>query len=289
MSNLPYPFDRRWEVDDAVQLACTLEATAPKAGNVHPFASFDDMSFSHFAASAITLRPIFDDLENRSVGQLVLDAVRSTKENVGVNTNLGTILLLAPLAKALLDFEQEPQIAEVLSNLGAEDSSMVYQAIRLAQPGGLGDVDSNDVASEAPEDLVEAMRQAAHRDSVARQYATNFVDIFGSQVHWLLDALEQSSDVLDSICLLQLRILAHESDSLIARKVGSAIAQETQRLAKLALDSYEEERPIRLSDFPAYQKLDAFLRADGNRRNPGTTADLIAATLFVCLVGYRPS
>ena len=70
-------------------------------GNVHPGAAFADMHFGDFLESAVAIEPVFAKVEELSVGELVLESVRATRAKVGMNTNLGTLLLFAPLAKGL--------------------------------------------------------------------------------------------------------------------------------------------------------------------------------------------
>ena len=282
MPPLPYPFDRCWSTADAIPLACLLEASAPKLGNVHPAAAFSDMQFSHFAGAAIALRNGFQNYASHPVGQIVLTAVQAMREQVGRNTSLGTILLLAPLAKGVM---QEGTLESLQAAVGGElegltpdDSRQVYEAIRLAAPGGLGQRSTEDVAGDAPPNLVAAMRQVAGVDAVARQYATGFADIFERLLPWFNEELNRHADPLAAIVELQLRWLAHEPDGLIVRKLGMVVAGEVQRLAQQILASEGEQREA------AVTALDRFLREDGHRRNPGTTADLIAATVFVRLI-----
>lgn len=285
---LPYPFDRPWPLAPAVELACVLEASAAKIGNVHPQANFADMGFSHFVASAIAIRPIFEQATEQSLGQLVLQSVVATRAVVPCNTNLGTLLLFAPLAKAhgliAAPGGSLPQrLAQALNDVGPEDSQAVYAAIRAAQPGGLGRVSQGDVAGPAPDDLRTAMAQAASRDAVARQYVNDFDDVCHRLLPWLQSDLRHCGDPLEAICRLQLRCLAHEVDGLIVRKAGRDVADEVQRQAGDLLEaSLASDQAV--ATRPQVQQLDAFLRGDGHRRNPGTTADLIAATLLAMLL-----
>ncbi len=275
----------------AASLACCLEASACKAGNVMPGVSFSDMEYSDFLVSSHAISPIFNRTEGLSVGQLVLQSVETTRVQVGINTNLGTLLLLAPLAKAVdvwrTRYPVRPTITDlqstaknVLNTLTTADAFDVYQAIRIANPGGLGKQRQHDVHSSPPENLIDAMRQVAHTDAVAAQYVNGFDNVCQSMARWLRNSLSRGSDVLRAITETQLRWLASHLDGLIVRKSGRQIASEAQQLAAWALDEWLEtgERGVR------WQALDTFLRADGHRRNPGTTADLIAAAIFVVLV-----
>ncbi len=263
-----------------------LEASAPKVGNVHPGAAFCDMDFGHFVASSIAIGDSFRDASSSSLGTLVLSAVRATALAVGRNTNLGTLLLFAPIALASAGETQaalRERIVHVLHSLSAEDAACVYQAIREANPGGLGQRDQHDVSNSAPSDLLAAMAQVAEFDGVARQYTYAFAEVFEQFLPWLGHELASGNAPLDAICRLQLRLLAHQPDGLIWRKLGRLEAAEVQRRAQEALHSLDTKcGPIH--EVASIQQLDHYLRSDGHRRNPGTTADLIAATLLVRLL-----
>jgi triphosphoribosyl-dephospho-CoA synthase len=266
----------------AATLACLYEATARKPGNVYPGADFDEKTtHAAFITSAIAIGPIIEKTPAVGVGQAVLDAVRATREAVGTNTNLGTLLLIAPLAAVPLDADVESGVGRVLAALSPGDTRAVYEAIRLASAGGLGQSAEADIHGEPPPDLtlVDAMRLAADRDLVARQYTNSFHDVFGV-ARFIEFGLTLHAALEDAIILAYLKQLAAAPDSLIQRKLGAAVAEEaSQRAAQVLLRGSvrSEASQYALTDF------DRWLRADGNRRNPGTTADLIAAGLFVLL------
>jgi triphosphoribosyl-dephospho-CoA synthase len=273
-------------------LACLLEATAAKPGNVHPSAAFAEMTYLDFALSAVAIAPAMEAAASAPLGQTVLAAVSATRQLVGKNTNLGTVLLIAPLASVRRGEPLRRGVGCVLANLGADDARQVYEAIRLAQPGGLGSAATADVHGEPPADLVAAMRLAAERDMVARQYAEGFADVFDFVAPCLQRSRQAARPVLDAIVHAQLETMSRFPDSLIARKCGAAVARESAKRAAAVLASGRAaEAPYRaaLADF------DGWLRADGHSRNPGTTADLIAAGLFAALregmidVGDEPS
>ena len=153
-------------------------------------------------------------------------------------------------------------------------------AIRLANPGGLGDAPEQDVHSEPTVTLLEAMQLAADRDMVARQYANGFADVFDFGVPAFLDAFAKFGCVEAAIIDTQLRWLAAYPDSLIARKNGRAVAEDVQQRAADVLQRGGIETP---EGRAAGVALDTHLRSNGNKLNPGTTADLITACLFVAL------
>ena len=265
---------------DCVALACALEASAPKVGNVHRSADFEDMSLYDFLISGIAIRRVFDEVPHRRTGQTVLAAVEATRSLVEVNTNLGLILMLAPLAKAAVNGAIREQITPVLSELAADDSREVYAAIRHANPGGLGEVDDMDIESAAPANLLDAMAAAVDRDLVARQYVNRFDDVFSRVADPLADAVNRGLRLTEAIVDTHVRLMAACPDSLIARKCGQTVAQQAATQAQRVIDAGE---PFSEDYLKAAADFDFWLRADGHRRNPGTSADMIGAGLFVVL------
>jgi triphosphoribosyl-dephospho-CoA synthase len=256
------------------QAACILEATARKPGNVHRFADFADVTYLDFILSAAAVAPELEMARSRPVGDTVLSAVRATRLVTATNTNLGIVLLLTPLA-AVPDGEGlRPGVERVLSGLTVADAGSVYEAIRLANPGGLGRADEQDVAGEPTVTLREAMALAAGRDLVARQYADGYRAVFEVGLPALR---EPARDWEAAVIGCHLRLLAEYPDSLIARKRGVAVAEEASRRARAVLDAGG------VGNAAALAELDGWLRADGHARNPGTTADLVTACLFVGL------
>ena len=263
----------------AATLAGVWEATAPKPGNVHPGASFEDATYADFVASAVVIGPIMERAAAVGVGQTVLDAVRATREVTGTNTNLGMLLLLAPLAAAPSGTTLAAGIGRVLASLTAGDTRLVYEAIRISGAGSLGRCEEADVfGRDAPDQtLVEVMRLAAERDLIARQFVTDFRDVFRIG-EWVADA--GCRRIRDSIVYAHVRQLAASPDSLIARKCGEEVARQASDRAAAVLAA---GRPGETGYVAELAELDGWLRADAHRRNPGATADLIGAGLFVLL------
>jgi triphosphoribosyl-dephospho-CoA synthase len=262
-------------------LACIWEATAAKPGNVYRGADFDDLTYADFLASATVIGPIVDRTPDQGVGATILAAVAATRAAVATNTNLGMLLLIAPLAAIPSGLPLSAHIEPVLAALTYEDACQVYEAIPLAQPGGLGEVDEADVNEAPPAGLTlrNAMAMAADRDLIARQYANGFVEVFRTADR-IKRHVADGQPLGEAIVIAFLELLAEEPDSLIARKGGVEAAQEVSQHAATILDSRRHGDDA----FHAMRaEYDFWLRADGNRRNPGTTADVIAAALFVLL------
>lgn len=283
-------------IGQAISLASLLEASAPKAGNVHRGADFSSTTFYDFVVSAVAIGNVFEHSDELSVGELVYKSIVATKRWVGTNTNLGMVLLFAPLAKTVFH-SQGNDLEIVLSQLSLADCQKVFAAISLASAGGLGDVEEMDVKSYAPEgrgggvepesfadrrsdELIKAMKLAQERDAIAKQYCNGFHEIQNVIAPMLLDAIEQGESLPDAIVYTHLKTMAVMPDSLIARKCGSEIAKQSSVIAAQVVEWFESDRQqynAGLAD------LDFWLRSDGNRRNPGTTADLIAASLFLLI------
>lgn len=269
----------------AAQLACLLEVSANKPGNVTPFADFADTCYTDFLASSVILGRALRKTARVATGSLVLNAVRETKRLIGRNTNLGIALLFAPLAKAALckgRRQLRSRLRSVLTSLTPYDGQRVYEAIRLAQPGGLGDADRFDVrVTRGRVPLLGAMRVAMDRDSIAREYATDFEITFTIGAPTLERSLHESNDSGSSVIQTYLTILSRVPDSLVARKCGAREAGRISREAGKILaigGAFSEQGKRRLA------RWDHTLRQEGNRLNPGTTADLTASALFVVML-----
>jgi len=264
-------------IADWIHTACRLEVLAPKPGNVHPGEKFDDLAVDDFLQSAELIAPILADAASSGVGASILAAVESTQSALGRNTNLGIILLLAPLAAVPLKQTLGTGIAGVLAATNVADTRLVYQAIRRAQPGGMGRAAEQDLTDEPTLSLVEVMQLAAGRDRIAAQYANGFRDVLEFAVPELLAWTRRCEFASVAVVGLHLSLMSRLPDTLIARKCGLEIAQESACRATAVLN---DGWPHTVSGRAACDELDRWLRADCHRRNPGTTADLIAATLF---------
>jgi triphosphoribosyl-dephospho-CoA synthase len=271
-------------------LAALLEASAPKPGNVSPGRPFRDMRFEDFAASAVACGPAFGCAAQRPLGETILSAVRATREWTDANTNLGIILLFAPLARAAggagSAVDLRGGLRGVLAATTIEDARAVYAAIRAARAGGLGGVTDQDLAEEPTVTLLETMRLAAARDSVASEYVSDYAITFETGVPALRAARGAGLDWTDAIIECFLALLVARPDTLVARKLGAVAAEVISREA----DEVVRAGGVRSAGGrAAIAAFDSSLRDAHNSRNPGTTADLTAAALFVTLLeeGWR--
>ncbi len=286
-------------LSELIELACLMEASARKPGNVHPGAAFVDLCYDDFVKGAAAIAPVLAQNARHGVGKTVLMAIEATQQQVSSNINLGIVLLLTPLAAVSRKESLFDGVPGVLARTSQQDAADVYRAIRLAHPGGLGKVDDQDVAESPTQTLVEVMRLAADRDLIAAQYATDFALVqslsagmagmlvgarIGERRHPQLPHATPSGPPLPLwewlVVAMFIDLLAKVADSLIVRKVGQS---EARQVGTLAAEVVRAKWPFNPASWLAFRDLDDWLRADGHRRNPGTCADLMAATIFVLL------
>jgi triphosphoribosyl-dephospho-CoA synthase len=265
----------------AYEDSCRMEIEALKPGNVHVFADGHRMLAGQFLESArVSAGPLTDPA--LPIGQRILRAIRATRDAVGTNTNLGIVLLSAPLIRAaeMPGPDLRANLATVLDGMDMDDTAATFEAIALAAPGGLGSA-RNDVREEPTIGLLEAMREAAHRDMIARQYVTGFADVFGTGLAEYESALARGESGMWPTIAVYMAFLSSFADSHVARKHGVETANEVRQEAvsvRAALLSEKDEaaRVRLLLDFDRDLKARAV--------NPGTSADLTVACLLVHLL-----
>ncbi len=258
--------------------ACAEELSVLKPGNVHVHADGHGMTVADFMRSAEAAAPVLCG-HGASLGERILGAVVATRAEVGQNTNLGIILLAAPLVTAAERPERDLQTAlrRVLNETGLADTEAVFRAIRCAAPAGLGQAPRHDVHGPADVTLATAMAEAADRDSVARQWANGFADVFGPGMGAYLDARARWPDPAWAPLGAYLWFLSAIPDSHILRKHGAAAA-ELVRQEAIPVRRRVLVEPDPAACLPALLEWDQDLKARGI--NPGTSADLTVATIL---------
>lgn len=262
----------------AFAAACRAELDALKPGNVHRFAAGHGMEPAHFEAAAAAAAP-FMGAAGLSVGQRIAGAVDASRAATGLNANLGIVLLCAPLAQAALTVSPAPfreRLSQVLGALDTADADAAFGAIARANPGGLGAAPEADVRAPAATTLAAAMALAAHRDLIARQYASGFADLFAVGVPRLAGAPLAPARLEAAF----LAFLAGFPDSHVARKFGAGAAEAVRAEAEALREEIDG-----LPDPARHRRLlafDARLKARG--LNPGTSADLTVASAFAALL-----
>ena len=306
-------------ISKCLELAMLLEVSAFKPGNVTPTASFEGTRIEHFLASAVAVHSRFKiaalrgiavsenklNIRNVRVGQIIKECITDINAwQKGGNTLLGTIILFVPIAVAAgmtsggenleFDFSQlRKNLRLVVESTTAEDSVNLYKAIDLAKPSGLGGVPNFDVADPVSkkrllEDditLIEVFKISSGYDDICSEWVNNYTITFDLAFPYLTTQLERT-DLGVAVVQTFLKIMSEHPDTFITRKANVKRSREISLEAKkiLALGGLET-----LEGKKRIVKLDRFLRASGNRLNPGTTADLTAAALALCVLeGYRP-
>ena len=283
--------DYDYRVARWVELAALLEVTARKPGNVHPLMSFADCSYVDFVLSAQAIVPVFQKISHLQVGEAVYQAIDRTQQSVRTNTNLGMVLLFVPLGCAaaqglhFYDTADAVYLANfrsclnsVLKSLTYKDTRDVIRGIRISNAGGLGTVAEYDIQDNPQGDLVTIMAVAQQKDLVARQYCNGFADVLEVCLPELDASIQKGLPLEEAIIRTHVYTMSQFPDSLIVRKRGEREGIEAMQRAAEVIDS---DWPEGSQSHAKLDQLDSWLRAVGNQRNPGTTADLVAASLFV--------
>ena len=293
MSPVPAaPAARTAIAESAFRWACGLDVAARKPGNVSQASPGHGMQAGQFLASAqAAARPLCR--AGARVGERIEAAVRASWQAAGCNTNLGIVLLCAPLAAAHGSWQPDDgegaaglrsALRRVLERLDVQDAAAAYRAIALAHPGGLGSAPEQDVAGAPTVGLREAMALAAGRDRIAWQYVHAHADVFevalpafraagrraraAGAAHAAAQALSMQAAFLALLCACP--------DSHIVRKHGAAAAHIVMsEAAPWAAQAAAAVSPLAGAAFADW---DDSLKARG--LNPGTTADMSVAAAF---------
>jgi triphosphoribosyl-dephospho-CoA synthase len=268
------------QLSQAYQRACLAEIEAIKPGNVHIFADGHGMVVADFIKSAEVSCLEISRLEY-SLGERIYYAFEATWKAVGCNTNLGIILLCAPILHALLYSSKatlQEKLMEVLSSTTIEDAQFMFDAIKLANPAGLGESNEHDIHHKADCTLLQAMQYSANKDCIAQQYSNQFYDVFTHSLPCYREHLMRWERPAWAATAMYLNWLATFKDSHIYRKYGENVADYVMTqsrphyLAFSQLDNPKLYLPNLMQFDQQLKKLEI---------NPGTSADLTVATLLI--------
>ncbi len=269
------------QLRECVQWACEQEVMAPKPGNVNADSDGHQMQIDDFLRSAAAIAPAMA-IPDLTVGQRILQGVIATRLVVDCNTNLGIILLFAPIIQAVwqaTDFAKLPEaLEEVLNNLTVADAEDCYQAIQMAEAGNLGESSEQDIRRKPTVTLREAMFLAQNRDTIARQYVNNYKEVWEIAFKQLTNSLNCGEKVEWATAFAYLNVLSRVPDTLISRKFSWQQAQAVSEQAQLFIAKMNNTTTLRsmqheLRDWDQQLKRLAI--------NPGTTADISAAALLL--------
>jgi len=288
------------EIAKLAQLASVLEVSGyPKPGNVHRTRNFDDMAFEDFIISGVVIGDTIeeaasniknsDDLSSAELGKFILQAVNETDKWISNNTNLGIMMMCVPIACSASisnDFtEIQDNVGLLMDSTTVEDACNLYDAINVADAGGMGDQDEFDVMSEKAKDelcennqtMFDVLKISAPWDRLARELTSKMPVCFNIGYPTFNKIKNESQDI-DAInkatVLTFLTILSQVPDTLISRKYGNEVSEKVSKKAEEVLkfkDSDLFAKILKDFDDELYQ----------NNYNPGTTADLTAASIFL--------
>ncbi|MGE4424776.1 MAG: triphosphoribosyl-dephospho-CoA synthase [Pseudodesulfovibrio sp.] len=281
------PCSDQW-ISWAAQIACIFEVLAEKPGNVTRTRDCSGLRLEQFLVSAAAIGPAFGSASTASVGEMIRGGADYTKTLAGVNTNVGILLMLAPLAKAAAlgePSELRSSLRRVLAELTVEDSRLAFASIVKAAPHGMDTVEEGDIRdTEVTITLREAMGLARDRDTLAAQYVTDFELVFDMGCDELKRLLDEGRTLSQAVVQTYLTILASVPDTDIARKTDMDTARSISAEAAEALrlgGMFSEQGRL------AVERFDRLTRDEKRLYNPGTTADLMAGALFALLLSYE--
>jgi len=270
----------REELNNLYLHVCQLDVQSLKPGNISVYSNSKDLSVDDFLNSAKVSAAAITDPKS-TLGLRILNATSATQAAVGTNTNLGMVLLMAPIVQSKLEMLEGEDIREAITRIleatTVQDAVEVYQAIRLAKPGGMGHQNIQDISEEPNVSLLNTMKIAADRDLIAAQYSNSFKDILSFGVPRYLGLMKKWGDEKWATTGLFLSYLRHYPDSLIERKFGLLKAREiSDMISDLEMELCRSDSPGRYEA----QLLEIDSQLKRNLINPGTSADLTAASIF---------
>jgi len=308
--------NRAKQIARCLELAILLEASAPKPGNVSVADNFEKTTYTHFLASAVAAAPSFETAAQRGisvskgkigladvgVGRLIKTCIADINAwQGGGNTLLGAVILLSPMAVAagmtstIEDLQNlRKNLKLIIESTTPRDAVNMYTAIEIANPGGLGkapnlDINDPDSVNRILDDkisLYEVFRIAEKYDTICSEWVNNYPITFDLAYPKLANKLQNKDDPNNATVQTFLEVLAKVPDTFIARKTGIEKSKEVSLKAKQILNLGGTETPLGKKSL---NEFDRELRKSSNLLNPGTTADIIAAALALCVLnGYRP-
>ncbi|MBX5329298.1 MAG: triphosphoribosyl-dephospho-CoA synthase [Candidatus Bathyarchaeota archaeon] len=315
-----HPNEKAKHISKCLELAILFEVSADKPGNVNLIVGFEGTRHEHFLASAVAAAPFFEvaaergiavsqgrmQLSQLGIGEIIRDCIANINAwQRGGNTLLGAIILFTPIAAAagmtptghghVFEIQRlREKLKLVVESTTPEDAVNVYEAIKIANPSGLGKAPDLDVNSPDSVDrimkenvsLYQVFKIASSYDNVCSEWVNNYPTTFDVAYPYLMKQINENKDLNTAIIHTFLKVLAEHPDTFIARKVGLEKAKEVSKMAREILNlgglaTAKGKESLRTFDLN--------LRRFGNHFNPGTTADIIATALALCILGgYKP-
>lgn len=278
-------------IAQCASLAMLLEVSAtPKPGNIDREHNYEDTRYEHFLASAIATQPVIEKAvqQKKNLGKLLKKAVIEANQwQHGGNTHFGALLLLLPLTMAE---GNTTQAWNIVKNTTTEDAIHFYQAFRQARvkaaPVNQLSLQDNNATAQIQKEgktLYQLMQMAENRDQIAREWTKGFP--LTQKAHQLLTHHTHHTDINRATVKTYLEILGEQPDTFIQTKHDRQTSHSTTQQAATLLHKIHQKGYNQT--LPEIKKFDEELLAQ--KINPGSTADIIIAGLFLLLLkGYRP-
>ena len=275
------------QVKMAFEYACKLDVFSIKPGNVLLNYPAYGMTHKDFLQASMACSDIICE-PNMDIGDKVYECISASMDVVGCNANLGIVLLCVPIVEALyLDknriFKQENLISTI-SEINEKQTKKIYKAINLASAGGMGEKDKFDLNSSNNKNFtfMEAMNYASSYDYIALQYKESFDNIINNLAPKWREYFKNFNSDENATTALFLDLISVVPDSLIARKYGIDTAKEvSNKFLELSKEYSCSKNPNSLNN--QLLLIDSELKIQG--LNPGTTADVVVASIFLNRLG----
>jgi len=281
---------KAFDIMKASQIACCFEVGSFKPGNVHKNRDYDDIKYHHFVSSGIAFGDVIHQacLEKNNIGNFIKKGVIESKKWSPTNANLGIIMLHMPIAIAASNLDKFSESAlkketeKIIKNTTVQDAIDVYRAIEIAlafvnAPENGPDLKSKDAKDELIEKnltLYDVFKISSTWDSISNEWTENFKISYKGH-NLINEYYEEYNNINIAVTKTFINLLSNYPDTLIARKKGIDVSKMVSEKAKEVLNNFNEKSVL---------EFDKFLSKDGNKLNPGTTADLIASSLLIFLL-----
>ncbi|MBA2862450.1 triphosphoribosyl-dephospho-CoA synthase [Methanococcus maripaludis] len=281
---------KAFDIMKASQIACCFEVGSFKPGNVHKNRDYDDIKYHHFVSSGIAFGDVIYEacLEKNNIGNFIKKGVIESKKWSPTNANLGIIMLHIPIAIAASNLDKfsenalKKETEKIIKNTTVQDAIDVYEAIAIAlafvnAPENGPDLKSKDAKDELIQKnltLYDVFKISSTWDSISNEWTENF-KISYKGYNLINEYYEEYNNINIAVTKTFINLLSIYPDTLIARKKSIDDAKMVSEKAKEVLNNFNEETVL---------EFDKFLSKDGNKLNPGTTADLIASSLLIFLL-----
>ena len=260
--------------------ACSKDVEVIKPGNVNiDYPHSDTTAYDFLRSAHDSCKSLFK--QDFSLGERIYYSVSDSRKNTKVNTNLGILLLIAPIIHSLLHSTKttfRSALKDVIKTSQISDTNLLCRAINFVNPGGLGEKERMSTNSLPRVTLKTIMDKSANYDRLSYQYSTGYSDILDFIVPRIIEHKKNIENTDFLLSLVFLEILSEIPDTHISRKFNEKIAKKTSNEACDLIKIINTERS-RKKALSRICQLDYEYKNKGI--NPGTTADLLLSGVMI--------